>query len=381
MSTSKHIPALDGFRGLAVLAVFLLHYGGGAHAQNPLFRTFGYLCRVGWAGVSLFFVLSGFLITGILWDSHGEPGWRGRFYSRRVLRIFPLYYLTLFAVLVAAFYVREGLFCLSHLWVLALYLQNVPVLAGPGTANGSPLWTVHLWSLAVEEQFYLLWPLLLSRLTSLRQARLLCIAVFAFSTLTRLDIYLHGNQNLWVSVFDRSGELAFGGYLAICYRSPLWSRIQRLAPAIFVLALLGFIVLSHHAGELLLTNALQRFLGIFLMTFIGGSLLVLALTRAPLRRLFETRWLRWYGTISYGFYIVHVLYPFLFVRLATSLLPHGSRTAQLALSSLFALLLSTLAASLSFRFFETPFLNLRKRFRNPQPPAGHLVPATAIHID
>src|SRR5579862_4256705 len=98
----KHFPALDGLRGVAILTVFLLHYGGGAQSSNPLLSAAGELIKAGWSGVTLFFVLSGFLISGILWDARHTQGWWRNFYMRRTLRIFPLYYGALLLVLLTA---------------------------------------------------------------------------------------------------------------------------------------------------------------------------------------------------------------------------------------------------------------------------------------
>ena len=88
----RHYVELDGIRGIAVIAVFLFHYGRGSHSSNLLLRGSAKVVQFGWVGVSLFFVLSGFLITGILWDSRENRGWWRTFYARRSLRIFPLYY-------------------------------------------------------------------------------------------------------------------------------------------------------------------------------------------------------------------------------------------------------------------------------------------------
>src|SRR3984885_4831421 len=116
-ANSGHIPALDGVRGVAAATVFVYHYGGGAQSSFLPLRVMGILLHFAWVGVSLFFVLSGFLISGILWDGYQTPGWWRRFYVRRSLRIFPLYYLAL--VIAAVIWLALGVPAvrLSFRWI------------------------------------------------------------------------------------------------------------------------------------------------------------------------------------------------------------------------------------------------------------------------
>ena len=159
----RHIPVLDGLRGLAVVLVLLFHLdrlSGAAWPDRVLARLFG----AGWVGVDLFFVLSGFLITGILVDTAAQRNFFRNFYARRALRIFPLYY----ALLVVGFAVyptfapaihadRDWRLFLDGQWWFWSYLANIRLAA----VGGAPMNFGHLWSVAIEEQFYLVWPLLL----------------------------------------------------------------------------------------------------------------------------------------------------------------------------------------------------------------------------
>ncbi len=154
-----HVPVLDGLRGLAILLVLLHHfanvYAPSAWTRNAWHRVVG----SGWCGVDLFFVLSGFLITGILHDARRGPGYFRNFYMRRVLRIFPLYYGVLAALflaypLLAGSHQRFAALAEHQPW-LWLYAQNFKVIL---SGDWVPCGMNHFWSLAVEEQFYLFWP-------------------------------------------------------------------------------------------------------------------------------------------------------------------------------------------------------------------------------
>src|SRR5436190_14494061 len=151
------IPALDGIRGLAILMVMLFHYSPELDRSNPIERVAGSFCGYGWTGVDLFFVLSGFLITGILLESRAAGNYFSSFYMRRVLRIFPAYYLSLGLMFLVVPKIDSGglrLLPSAHdRWMYVFYAQNwVGIFHYPGQMIVTPY-----WSLAVEEQFYLVW--------------------------------------------------------------------------------------------------------------------------------------------------------------------------------------------------------------------------------
>ncbi len=173
--------ALDGLRGLAILMVFLFHYGGGLQSSRPAVHLFGLLTQAGWLGVVLFFALSGFLITGSLWDTVAQGHRLRNFYARRALRILPIYSLALLAAAGAALLSGATLAQLKPLAIFAFFLQNLPHLAAAAIQNPSPLPLYHFWTLAVEEQFYLLWPLILLFAHSRRHALRLSLWFFAIT--------------------------------------------------------------------------------------------------------------------------------------------------------------------------------------------------------
>ena len=234
--------ALDGLRGIAillVLATHLLHL----KATGPLSQWIHALARAGWIGVDLFFVLSGFLITRILVGLREEPGRAQTFYGRRALRILPAYYAYLGVSLLLIFSLVEDATALAdtrrHLPGLMLFGQNL------GSAwLGEPALRElrHLWSLAVEEQFYLLWPWLV---WWLRPARLAdaCLAVLAFCWACKLALWLSGAEAMSIYYFTltRMDGFAVGGFLAarLCRGELRLPRRYALAPVLAGLFLLA----------------------------------------------------------------------------------------------------------------------------------------------
>ena len=168
-TAGRYVPALDGVRGVAILLVILFHHTL-MRQQTPLDRVYASIARLGWSGVDLFFVLSGFLITGILCDAKGSPRSYRNFYVRRTLRIFPLYYAFVFFTLTIAPWLwpdtplaemaRAEMRDTSEAWSW-LYLSNILFALKEGFGHPNLAVT---WSLAIEEQFYLVWPLLVAGL-------------------------------------------------------------------------------------------------------------------------------------------------------------------------------------------------------------------------
>src|SRR5262249_55951728 len=217
-----YLRELDGVRGVAILLVMLFHFGavvseGGAPtgaASKLVQRAVG----AGWCGVDLFFVLSGFLITGILYDTKGQPGYYRTFYARRTVRIFPLYY----GLLVASFLVRpwaglgppapEGY--QGWFW---LYLANVLRVVHGGEACGR---LEHFWSLAVEEHFYLIWPFVvrtLGRAALLRACVGVGVAALAFRAFAVAKGWPFAAYMLTPARVD---TMAVGAWLALAARGP-----------------------------------------------------------------------------------------------------------------------------------------------------------------
>lgn len=347
--STKNVPALDGLRGLAILAVFFHHYGaGGINSSSLPLRWIAIVCGFGWSGVDLFFVLSGFLITGILYDTQNDPGYYHKFYARRALRIFPIYYLFVgISLLVVPF----GDWRISHLFFL-IYLGYPAALIWPTLVN-LPIRITHLWSLSVEEQFYMLWPWLIRRLQAPRNILTFCGLAVLGAFLTRIVL----PSWAYASLPCRMDGLALGAALAILFRSDLRRRCQQLALPVFAASVVGITLIcalrhtTQHGDRVVAT------LGFSVIALAYGALLVLSL--GPLSALFSTRILRLFGKYSYGMYLYH--FPLTVVLERTK--PFFARCPLGSLGYVISCLAANFAiASFSFYAFEQPILKLKKRF-------------------
>ena len=364
------LPTLDGLRAIAILLVvphnlnLMVTFGGVAHLfVSALHR--------GWIGVQLFFVLSGFLITGILLDARDAPDYYRSFFVRRVLRIFPLYYTTLLVLfvllpalgLLPSSFKRDAMVELSH-WA---YFSNWYGAFHPGEAAVS-----HFWSLAVEEQFYLLWPFVIHR-RSAEWVMRLCFAIAAASLSLRVAMLLTGTPGIYTFLATRMDALALGGAAAAAFRVPSaasWTLNHRRS-------LLGASLLSLVAGAAIsrgynFTDPMTLSLGLTFLA-IAFALLVAAGVAAdhlgPAGWLGVLRWtfLRRVAKYSYAMYVLSVPLHFLVGKPALSALgldPGNSFLVGFAYIVV-GTALSFLAAAASFHLLEVHFLNLKDRFAPP----------------
>jgi peptidoglycan/LPS O-acetylase OafA/YrhL len=300
----RHVPALDGIRGLAALMVFFDHYSGGQTSSFLIVRLIAKGLYLGWTGVSLFFVLSGFLISGILWDSIGKNNWWKSFYLRRSLRIFPLYYFSLFLIF-AVTIVSKGThwrFATMLPWVV--YLQNVPWTDGLGNQFPNALSLRHFWSLAVEEQFYLIWPfLLLLMRKDIVRARRMCSFVWLISFFYRVAVVCFGWEIGWAASFllGRCGELAAGAWLALAVRDArMGKHVQRYSPLVLILSFLPIVAVILLGGSILVKSPWMITVGIGSVSIFFAALLGITLNYSGIAAFFSYPWLRWMGKISYG---------------------------------------------------------------------------------
>jgi len=374
---AQHVPALDGIRGFAALSIFIVHYAGGTHAFMGRFRYLAEPINFGWAAVSQFFVLSGYLISGILWDSIGTPNWWRRFYWRRSLRIFPLYYLALL-VAVAHTVASHGLKSIfPGVLPYFVYLQNIPTVY-PTLAKFPDVRSLsHFWSLAVEEQFYLIWPFVLAWLyPKAGMARNVCLFVWLSSLAFRVAVFAAGAEHLWAIAFlaARAGELSLGAYLALLVRDPiLKDRLFRRARWIFGVSLLAAISVIIGTGGAGGESKGMVTVGFAINALLFASLIALSLRPGLAASVFKASWLRWLGRISYGVYVYHILLVDAFDWIAYRIFPRLGRELHFLVLFFVAASGTLIVASLSYYFFELRFLRMR---RHPSPvPAEVLSPS------
>jgi len=319
LSETRHIPALDGVRGVAILLVLTYHFSWalGFGTQFPDLAL-GRVLSVGWAGVDLFFVLSGFLITRILLNAREGSNYFRTFYARRVLRIFPLYYGFLFMMIVVLPELpflrdNQGLQTLrDHQWIYWTYLYNVSISFHPLVDLG-PYANGHLWSLAIEEQFYLVWPfvvLVLGRRT-LGSFCLLCIVA---APVIRYGL-LHGAvpdlQNAFAAstlMPARMDTLALGALIAVVSRDPdLLRKAARWARPVGAVAILALVTLDLDRGGLPLLDERILVYGLSGVALVFGAVVMLVVGGVPgtLQAVLRNRVLTFFGRYSYGLYVLH----------------------------------------------------------------------------
>jgi peptidoglycan/LPS O-acetylase OafA/YrhL len=382
-------PALDGLRAMAFVTVFLDHY---------------YELPWGWTGVNVFFVLSGFLITGILFDSRDDRHRARNFYVRRTLRIFPLYYGVIFGVLLLIPLMHWKL---TWAWVAwPLYLGNFLRLWAPSAAvDGSalqsaangwlhsvrfpqfPFYVGHFWSLCVEEQFYLVWPWVVFWIRSRRALLWVCASIVVLEAVARVLVKRTAppwmiHQDLLHSFTPFAlGSMLLGGWVALFWRGRHRERLVLIARIVAIVATLMVIVYFARTLHPTRPNWCHNYvyppwvstIGIPFANVLAASVMVCMLVPdGYLYRLFSLRPLRWLGRISYGAYvfhdIFHGLYAYVSGRFLHALTYHVSIRfmflfrRQDEIYPLLAFTCTLALAWLSFRFYESRFLNLKERW-------------------
>ena len=359
------IPELDGVRGIAILLVLLFHLE--SSYPPSITRLFFAPLLVGWSGVDLFFVLSGFLITGILMKTRNCRNYFSSFYIRRILRIMPLYLIAVFTYFVVAL-------PLAHHWGhwqtrdnsmqmwFWLHLSNWP----PAFGNVVPF-IGHFWSLSVEEQFYLIWPLVVLLVDP---SRLIYLCAMVVATAFALRLAWASSSFVYYLTPFRMDALGVGCLVAVIVRDRRWFPVVRaqLRWVVLVTAslLLAVVVIARSPRPF---NPWMSTLGYTCFALFYGSLVFSAYAQAGspswMAVLLRTSFLRTFGKYSYAIYVFHTAVTAMLdtvrVRISEGLPLYG-KVALAILCMVASVAVSYAAAQASWHLLEKRCLAIKKRF-------------------
>jgi peptidoglycan/LPS O-acetylase OafA/YrhL len=373
----SRISALDGLRGVAIALVLLWHSVFAAYTPSLLLQRLLLVGKLSWSGVDLFFVLSGFLIGGILVDARESPRYFRTFYLRRVFRILPLSLGLACLYFLTAFFLPRLNEWLGYTetaipaWTFFVFLQNF-WMASLGDFAAGPLGVT--WSLAVEEQFYLIAPWIVRKLSTRHLVFVLSAAIIAAPCPRALLLYElpHGAFADYVLMPCRADALSFGILCAILWRTPqAWSWLARhssylLAAWMLLVVPLAWLSLRNSDFE----SPEMVTAGYTLLAAFYACSLLAALLQKPLawERLLNVRPLRKLGQLAFCVYLIHFPLLRLGKKYVTLLLSHLSIEhhaggLSLVFGNLTGLVATIAIAQLSWKYFEEPLLRMGHRYR------------------
>jgi len=377
---AKRIPQIDGLRGIAIIGVLVFHLfveGIDYEQSHWLVNYFAEASKFGATGVALFFVISGFLIGGILIDNRDSPNYFKAFYLRRIFRIFPLYYGLILIFYVLSYSNSYHLirmpewmlgFTFSSKWYL-IFAQNFAMVRDGNF--GTPI-LAPTWSLAVEEQFYLTLPFII-RFVPRNLLTSIILVLFCSATIFRAVIwYQTSNQfatrHLMPSCFDL---LMIGVLIAILLRAPKSSTLIERHGRSLIIGVFGILTICLSIfNYLVLKNLpiLSENPFIFVFTFLSliyGLLLILAVistSESLMSRMLCNRFLRKIGELSYFIYLFHMgIYLFVHWQMGLSDKPPFGIIWFIEIS--LTLLITLVLAQLSSKYFEKPLINYGHKFK------------------
>jgi peptidoglycan/LPS O-acetylase OafA/YrhL len=369
----NRILELDGLRGVAIGMVVVYHFFQNTLSFPPG-SAFAYVqagLRLSWTGVDLFFVLSGFLIGGILLDSCASANYYSVFYKRRFFRIVPIYLVAL-ALGAGLVSLRLGptsgplqwLTTEGAPWYAYLTFTQNFWMAHAGTLGCNGL--AMTWSLAVEEQFYLTVPLYIRALSRRWLTRFLVIGICG-APLLRTLLSHFGNDSsvgIYTMMLCRSDALLLGVLAAVLLRDDRWRERIRGAGSVFYVSIpiflagLGFLTLRAWS----LTSSIMKTVGYTWVALFYVTILLFVLTRpeSRLTKVLRMKWLCWLGTLAYGIYLFHTGVQYLLFGLIWG---RGATVSSIPtfLVTLAAMALTLLLAALSWRYFEQPMIHMGRR--------------------
>lgn len=366
----KHYPALDGFRCFALLLVMISHFG---------------YCGFGWIGVSMFFVLSGFLITGILLESKEKSSKKffRNFYVRRALRIFPAYYLYLILLSVLLLLAGKRSLIAPYLFSLITYIFNLTSMILPD--SNINLTISNFWSLCIEEHFYLIWPLIIyyfRRKQLIVIIGVICvlspiIRYFICEVMTALNYKpIDAGRGVYFFTLSHFDAMALGAAIKVFN---LEKRVRLpfacLTAVILIALLLGMV--SERASGMSLRDTLwslgypfasianYKHVWSYTVISIVSVFLIISLVTACqsrgasfLQKLFQKSFFMYVGRISYGAYIWHGLV----IVVMQKIISYEKYSLKGFICFLFYVALTLILADLSYRLFEKQFLKYKSRF-------------------
>ena len=361
----SHIKNLDGIRGLAILLVLLYHFCHLIELKWPLGLNF--IIDMGWAGVDLFFVLSGFLITSILIEAKGSNNYFKTFYMRRFFRIFPLYYLALFIVFIFApivinNYGSNSSINAHQIWYWT-YLGNF--YSYFGHLKNEYFSVSHFWSLCIEEQFYIFWPLVIF-LTPNNKIQKLTLSMIVMTFIIRAFFIFYSNARLvYHFTFTRFDLLFAGAFLASYVKQPAFSiDLRKILKYGFVFSILLLIILFWLRSASAYDSYMQLF-GYPAVLIASCFIVYEGYTNQSglIARVFSNKFLAFFGIYSYGIYVIHGLLRPTFLRFYNESMQYFSTPLYNKILFLaLAISLTVGIAYLSFHLFEKRFLRLKKYF-------------------
>ena len=344
-SRAAYFPQLDGFRAIAVILVLLVHSGF-------------FLFNAGWIGVPIFFVLSGFLITRILLNAKTSQHYFRAFYSRRILRIFPIYYLVLFFCLAWGITMKSNV---SQFYYYVFYMQSFTISHNvqPPFCNGL---MGHTWSLSVEELFYLVWPAVIY-FFSRKQLISLCVLLSLFSFSYKIiQIFYGTEQTALLSGAGNLDCLMAGSFLSlyVCSGQRSFAQTQRkwlILILVLTLSLIGAQYFQFPTKILFLCKILLSVSTAWLSFFVILFFVSKQQHSPEISRFFSNRVLIYIGKISYGLYLYHML----IYRFISSCLFHYKMSLDPIFELFLKISITFLVSVISWHLIEKPLLSLKER--------------------
>lgn len=352
MNNLKYYKNLDALRAFAVFAVICCHYfvKNRIGAETLLVK----IAALGNSGVSLFFVLSGFVITRILIQTSNQDNYFKSFYMRRTLRIFPLYYFSLALYYVIPPLIDKNLnFELSfNQLIYVFYFQNFS-----RTFNWGAVGPEHFWSLSVEEHFYLLWPALVYFCLKINTKILLNLSLIIIILVHFLRFYMFNKgYEINVYTFTRLDQLVLGGLLAVYELKGLLKMNNQIRCLCLVLiGVLGLLILELYGSNIIKEVFKHTFFGLL---YLGVILYVISIKDDTfVSQLLQNRFIQFLGKISYGIYIWHML--------SISFIDYFQ--TDIFFGFILVVSITIIISWISFNLIELPFLKLKSKFEYNTP--------------